>query len=83
LEGVEGGELPRLNDDEWKEMLKAENVSELHPYWIFDIYGEIEPLIFPEFGAFSLIIVFTFSTLITITTLKFIKKIPNRHKPHR
>jgi hypothetical protein len=80
LEGIEGEELPRLNDDEWKEMLQAENNSELHPYWVLDIYGIIEPLFAPEFGSISLVVALIFSTLVNAITVKYIKKHRKRIK---
>jgi len=83
LEGVEGGELPRLNDDEWKEMLETEDVTALHPHWVLDIYGIIEPLHVPEFGKLPLIIAFTFGTLLVATLTRFIRKSLNRRKPQK
>lgn len=79
LEGAEGGELPRLNDDEWKQMLETEDVERLHPYWLLDIYGKIEPFV-PEFGSILLIILFTSFTLVATITTRLIKKSSNRRR---
>jgi hypothetical protein len=80
LEGVEGGELPRLNDDEWKKKLETEDVSGLLPNWVLDIYGKMEPWITPEFGNVAIILLFTSVTLVGTAATRLIRKSSSRHR---
>jgi len=79
LDGVEGGQLPRLNDDEWKEMLETDDVTSLHPYWVLDIYGIIDPLYLPEFLNPVTVMLFA-SALLTVFSI-YTKKFLKRRKP--
>ncbi len=79
LDGVEGEQLPRLNDDQWKEMLETEDVTNLHPYWVLDIYGIIDPLYLPEFPNPFVVMLFTGTLLAVFST--FTKKFLKWRKP--
>jgi len=76
LDGVWEGPLPRLNDDEWKEMLETENVTNLHPYWVLDIYGIIDPLYLPEFLNPVTVMLFasTLLAVFSVCTKKFLER---------
>jgi hypothetical protein len=59
----------RLNDDEWKSMLKWENRTEYLPAWLKDVYGMAEPYPVPEYTQAALLIM-TITTTLTLITLK-------------
>ncbi len=63
----------RLNDDEWKEMLRWDNRTEYVPEWFQDVYGRAEPWPLPEYLNGSLLVAVMALTLIILVLRKGIK----------
>ncbi len=47
----------RLNDDEWKNMLEWENITDYLPTWLTDVYGYSDPYPAPEYPQTTLLII--------------------------
>ncbi len=72
----------RLNDDDWKNMLKWDNRTEYLPEWLKDVYGISEPWPMPEYSNTTLLAVVTTLTVATVVLAKVIKPKSNkRRKP--
>jgi hypothetical protein len=66
----------RLNDNEWKQMLKYENRTAYLPEWLKDIYGAGAPWPAPEFSHGHIILALTISAITVAATLKKLSKKP-------
>ena len=60
----------RLNDNEWREMLKWENRTEYLPEWFMDLYGKAEPWPTPEYSSTSILVVAITILTLTVCLLK-------------
>jgi len=69
----------RLNDNEWKEMLKWENRTEYLPDWFQDLYGAGDPWATPEYPSIVLFVIMMAVTLVTVASRKIKTK---RHILH-
>lgn len=66
----------RLNDNEWKQMLKYENRTAYLPEWLKDIYSAGTPWPAPEFPNSYVVLALTISAITVAATLKkFSKKL--------
>jgi hypothetical protein len=60
----------RLNDDEWKKMLRWDNRTEYLPKWLNDIYGKAEAWPTPEYPSIPTLTVILALTLAIVTATR-------------
>jgi hypothetical protein len=71
----------RLNDEEWKEILKLDNRTAYLPEWLKDIYGMGQPWPTPEYP--NIIVLFSLMTItLTVTAVAKAHKVKKQDKPN-